>query len=96
MESLQPFFPPFSLWTFHLFLLCCFILFPAPEGMPDPSSIIGPPLCMVCILCLIRILSIFTLTTYCFYAYNSQNYNSGPDLVSKFQTSMLILSNCMF
>ena len=55
------FFPPFSLWTFHLFLLCCFILFPAPKGMPDQGSIIGSPLCMVCILCLIGILSIFTL-----------------------------------
>ena len=64
--------------------------------MPDPGSIIGPPLCMVCILRLIGILSIFTLTTYYFYAYNSQSYKSGPDLVSKFQTSMLNLSNCLF
>ena len=90
------FFPPFSLWTFHLFLLCCFILFPAPEGMPDQGSIIGSPLCMVCILCLIGILSIFTLTTYCFYAYNHQNHECFRTLFLNFKPACLTFPTVCF
>lgn len=96
MESLQLFFfSPFILWTFHPFLLCCFILFPAPECMPDPGSIIGLLYVWSCILCLIGISSISTTTTYCFCAYHYHNSKTGPDLVSKSQTSMLDLSVCL-
>lgn len=89
------FFSPFILWTFHPFLLCCFFLFPAPECMPDPGSIIGLLYVWSCILCLIGISSISTTTTYCFCAYHYHNSKTGPDLVSKSQTSMLDLSVCL-
>lgn len=45
MESLHRFLVSFSLWTFLLFFVCCFILCLPPECMADPRSIIGPTIC---------------------------------------------------
>lgn len=61
-----------------------------------PTFYYYPPVCMVLYSLSHANFIHFYIYYHCFYAYNLHKYKTSPDLLSKFQTSMPDLSNCLF